>query len=115
VNTRKPSRYFCPVEVALSRLTGKWKPLIIFHLKDAPQKFSILQAQMPQISHKVLTQQLRALQTDQIVVRKRLPNAHVAYELTELGHSLEPALTALADWGLEHYPELGVELIWRSL
>jgi DNA-binding HxlR family transcriptional regulator len=115
VSIRKQARFFCPIEVTLSVLTGKWKPLIIFNLKNGPRRFSALQAKMPHISHKVLTQQLRALEVDRIIVRERAQsNGNVAYELTEFGRTLRPSLTALANWGQKHHPEVGVELAWRA-
>jgi DNA-binding HxlR family transcriptional regulator len=114
VSIRNQRRFFCPIEVALSVLTGKWKPLILFHLKNGPRRFSVLQAKMPQISQKVLTQQLRALELNRLITRERVQNnGNVAYELTEFGRTLRPSLAALANWGQKNCGELGVELVWR--
>lgn len=115
MSIRKQARFFCPIEVTLSVLAGKWKPLIIFNLKNGPRRFSVLQAKMPHISHKVLTQQLRALEVDRIIFRERTQsNGNIAYELTEFGRTLRPALAALANWGQKHQHELGVELAWKA-
>ena len=114
MNIRKQGRFFCPIDVTLSVLTGKWKPLILFNLKNGPRRFSVLQAKMPQISHKVLTQQLRALELNKLITRERVQNnGNVAYELTEFGRTLRPSLAALANWGQKHHEELGVELVWK--
>jgi DNA-binding HxlR family transcriptional regulator len=69
---------------------------------------------IPVVSHKVLTQQLRALELNGIVSRERLDKEMtVAYALTELGLTLRTSLAALASWGQKHHQELGVELDWR--
>ena len=111
---RKQKRYFCPIDVTLSVLSGKWKPLILFHLKNRSRRFSVLQAMIPEISHKVLTQQLRALELNGIIGREqRDDEMTVAYALTEFGLTLRTSLAALASWGQKHHQELGVELDWR--
>jgi DNA-binding HxlR family transcriptional regulator len=105
--------YFCPIDVTLSVMSGKWKPLILFHLKNAPQRFSVLLRKIPGISHKVLTQQLRALESNRLISRAHQKEHTDAYELTEFGRTLKPSLTALAAWGQKHHAELGVQLVWR--
>jgi len=114
VSTRAQQQYACPIDVTLSVMSGKWKPLILFHLKDAPQRFSVLLYKIPGISPKVLTQQLRALESNRLICRARLPSEQTeAYELTEFGRTLKPSLAALANWGQKHHAELGVRLVWR--
>lgn len=106
---RKRRRFVCPIDVTLSAINGKWKPLILFQLKRGPQRFSELQALLPRVSHKVLTQQLRQLEQAGLISRQaRAP--HAAYGLTDLGKTLKPALTALAAWGQKYHRDLGVEL-----
>ena len=94
-------------------MSGKWKPLILFHLKNAPQRFSVLQHKIPGISHKVLTQQLRALESNRLISRAHQKEHTDAYELTEFGRTLKPSLTALAAWGQKYHAELGMRLVWR--
>jgi DNA-binding HxlR family transcriptional regulator len=114
VNIRTQEQYICPIDVALSVMSGKWKPLILFHLKSAPQRFSVLLHKIPGISHKVLTQQLRALESNRLISRARVPNErNEVYELTGFGRTLKPSLTALANWGQKHHAELGIRLVWR--
>ena len=105
------ARYYCPISVTLAVIGGKWKPLILYSLKGGPRRFNALQAKLPQVSHKVLTQHLKELQSAGLITGTRTANAST-YRLTELAQSLRPALTALATWGLKHHGQLNVRLVW---
>ncbi|HVF18603.1 MAG TPA: helix-turn-helix domain-containing protein [Steroidobacteraceae bacterium] len=106
-------KFFCPINVTLSLINSKWKPFILFLLKGRARRFSELQAALPNVSHKVLTQQLRALERDQLIERANDLQANiVAYRMTEFGKTLRPALTALAAWGTKHHKAIGCDLIW---
>ncbi len=94
--------FFCPIDVTLSMISGKWKPMILYLLKKGPQRFNGLLAQMPGISHKVLTQQLRSLEQDGIIERAVDAKDVVGYRMTEFGRTLRPALAELAAWGIKH-------------
>jgi len=96
--TRRHTSFACPVDVTLSMINGKWKPMILWQLAARPQRFSDLQTAMPQVSHKVLTQQLRQLEADGVIQRTthQQPSAASRYQLTEFGYTLRPALDALA-------------------
>lgn len=87
---------------ALKLLEGRWKLIIIFNLfaRDV-LRFSELERAIPDISQKMLTQQLRALEKDGIVFRKVYPQVppKVEYSLTEWGQAMCPALDALLEWG----------------
>lgn len=108
-----PHKFFCPIDVALSVINGKWKPLILFLLKGKARRFNELSAAIPHVSHKVLTQQLRALERDGLIQRSEDANkSAVTYRMTELGRTLRPALSALANWGIEHHSDMSCELIW---
>lgn len=99
--------YVCPVDITLSVIRGKWKPLILWLLSDGGKRFSELQAAIPQIAHKVLSQQLRQLEQNGVIHRIVQPASQAAvYELTAFGQSLGPALAALAEWGKRHQDEL---------
>jgi DNA-binding HxlR family transcriptional regulator len=95
----------CPVEVTLSVIGGKWKPLILWHLyKGGVRRFLELQRIIPGITRKMLTQHLRELERDGIVTRKifnEMP-LRVEYSLTKYGRTLRPLMYVLADWGSKH-------------
>ena len=80
---------------------GRWKLVILFHLFDGKvMRFSELERAIPAISQKMLTQQLRQLESDGVVFRKVYPVVppRVEYRLTEWGQALCPALDALLTW-----------------
>lgn len=91
----------CPVEFTIDVLEGKWKPLILYYLLGGTKRFGELQRLMPHVTRRMLTQHLRELERDGIVHRKvyqQVPPM-VEYSLTELGHSLEPVLFTMLEWG----------------
>lgn len=100
-----PERVFtCGLDVALSVVGGKWKPLILFHLAGGPRRFGEVRKLVRGISEKVLIQHLRELVADGILSRhdhQELP-PRVDYEMTEFGRSLAAALVPLCIWGDEH-------------
>ncbi|WP_338943257.1 helix-turn-helix domain-containing protein [Paraburkholderia sp. 22B1P] len=98
------SRCESPVrlEAALRALSGRWKPIILFHLFGAGTlRFSELRRLADGVAHKVLTQQLRELERDGVVARTVFPEVppRVEYRLTEVGNALLPALRELDAWG----------------
>jgi DNA-binding HxlR family transcriptional regulator len=94
----------CPVSATLEVIGGKWKPLILWALKQGPHRFNELRRKVPGASQKVLTEQLRQLERSGIIERRVLPGtrAHTEYRLSPYGVTLRPALTALAQWGARH-------------
>jgi DNA-binding HxlR family transcriptional regulator len=104
------------VEAALRLLEGRWKLVILFHLFGGKiLRFSDLERVIPNITQKMLGQQLRRMESDGIVVRKVYPQVppKVEYSLTVWGQSLCPALDAFLKWAdlrpqpsAEHLPEL---------
>ena len=94
----------CPVKVTVDVIGGKWKPLILFFLKDGPQRFNALQRLMPEATRKMLSQQLRELERDDIVERRVFQEVppHVEYSVTPHGKTLRKILALMADWGTEH-------------
>ena len=94
----------CGLDVALSVMGGKWKPLILFYLRGGPTRFGQLRRQVAGISEKVLINQLKELERDGIVVRRdyREVPPKVDYALTDLGQSLIVSLLPLCQWGLEN-------------
>lgn len=101
---KDPSCYFCPVEGTIDVIGGKWKPLIIWFLRDKVLRFSELGRKLPGITDVMLTKQLRELEHDGIISRNvyREVPPKVEYSLTPLGVTIIPVLDALCDWGIEH-------------
>jgi DNA-binding HxlR family transcriptional regulator len=94
--------YFCSVELALQVIGGKWKPIILWHLRTGERlRFGELKRQMPNVTQKMLTQQLRELESDGMILRKVYPQVppKVEYSLTCLGRSVLPVLGQLSSWG----------------
>lgn len=98
------SKYHCPVEASIDIIGGKWKPLILWALRDGTLRFSKIEDELHGITQKMLTKQLRELEKDGMIVRKVYAQVppRVEYSLTESGQSLMPVLDALCSWGLEH-------------
>ena len=101
--------YNCPVEAAVDVFGGKWKSLILWWLQERTWRFAELRRQIPGITEKMLTQQLRELEADGIVERRVYPTVppKVEYSLTEYGRSLKRALRAICDWGRNHMVRIG--------
>jgi DNA-binding HxlR family transcriptional regulator len=91
----------CPVDVTLRLIGGKYKALILWHLIGGALRHGALQKLIPQATPKMLTQQLRELERDQLVLRTVYPVVppKVEYALTDLGLSLKPILYAMYAWG----------------
>jgi len=94
----------CAAKVTIKLLSGKWKPLIIFHLSETPMRFQNLWRAIPSVSKKVLVEQLNQLSAASLVGRSVL-NAfppEVEYSLTNSGSSLAELLGEVEKWGLEN-------------
>lgn len=94
----------CPVESTLELIGGKYKALILWHLSDSTLRFSELRKAISGATAKMLTQQLRELETQKLVHREVFPviPPKVEYSLTDLGRSLLPILVAMRDWGANY-------------
>ncbi len=101
---RKAITAVCPVSFALEKVGGRWKPLILWNLRNGQLRYNELKKAIPPITEKMLIQHLKQLESDQLVVRKvvEVMPPHVEYGLTESGGELLPALAALADWGVKN-------------
>jgi DNA-binding HxlR family transcriptional regulator len=97
---------------ALAAIGGKWKLIITYWLAESPKHFAALRKEMPGISQKVLTQQLRELVSDGIVKRQpegKVP-APVIYSLTDYGRSLLPLIEDIRLWGRGHIEYLSSQI-----
>jgi DNA-binding HxlR family transcriptional regulator len=98
------SHYGCPVQGTINVVSGKWKVLAIWHLGFGPQRFAQLRGLLSGVSEKVLTSQLRQMESDGIVKRqiKRAAPPQVTYSLTRAGRELIEPMSALCEWGTRH-------------
>jgi DNA-binding HxlR family transcriptional regulator len=97
-----------PAERALKVIAGRWKAVILYHLFDGPKRLSELKRLAPNVSQKVLVQQLREMEEHGLVNREiyRQVPPRVDYSATPLGLSLEPVIMSLCEWGRRHAAEL---------
>jgi DNA-binding HxlR family transcriptional regulator len=114
---RQMKKYNIPVEASLDVIGGKWKVVILCHLTKGTKRTCELKKLMPNITQKMLTQQLKELQEDNIVYREvynQVP-PKVEYSLTEYGWSLKEVLDLLCSWGENHieqmYPDKNAVLL----
>lgn len=96
--------YPCCTSLTMDLIGGKWKSVIIYHLKDGKQRYSQLHKGMPFVTERTLSLQLKKLEEDGIIDRKvynEKPPLKVEYALSEFGMTLVPLIEAIAHWG-EH-------------
>ena len=94
----------CPVSATLDLIGGKYKALILWHLAEGTLRYSELRKRVAGATAKMLTQQLRELEQNELVHREVYPviPPKVEYSLTSLGQSLMPVLVTMRDWGAEY-------------
>ncbi|MFM4809389.1 winged helix-turn-helix transcriptional regulator [Aeromonas hydrophila] len=94
----------CPAYRVLRLLAGKWKPAILFHLRAQILRFGDLRRSLPEVSQKVLTAQLKELESDGVIIRTLYPDVppRVEYSLSPLGVALLPLLQQMHDFALSH-------------
>ena len=102
----------CPVGATLHLIGGKYKSLILWHLIDGAMRYGELQKIIPQATPKMLTQQLRELESDKLVRREVFPVVppKVEYSLTDFGRSLQPILRAMYSWGAAYMRDNDLEI-----
>ncbi len=94
----------CPLETTIEVIGGRWKCPIIHQLIDSPMRFSELQRAIPEASQRMLTKHLRELERDGVISREIFAEVppRTEYSLTQIGASLEPVLSAMANWSIEN-------------
>ena len=94
----------CPVEATLDLIGGKYKALILWHLSGGTLRFSELRSRIYKATPKMLTQQLRELESQELIHREVYPviPPKVEYSLTDTGRSLMPILVAMRNWGADY-------------
>lgn len=109
IASQRERLHICPIETALEMLSGKWKPRIIWKIYNQQVvRFGEIKRQMPDITAKMLTQQLRELEEDGLVVRKVYTEVppKVEYSLSEFGKTLKPVLDTIANWGESNHQQI---------
>ncbi|MDQ8143268.1 MULTISPECIES: helix-turn-helix domain-containing protein [Chryseobacterium] len=94
--------YPCTVSLTMDLVGGKWKAVILYHLKDEPKRYSELRREMPAVTEMTLSLQLKQLEKDGLLSRTvygKKPPVKVIYSLTEFGKSFVPVLEAITKWG----------------
>lgn len=105
----KDKTYHCALDVTMDFIGGKWKTVVLWYLRNERRRFSELKKQIPEITEKMLSLQLKELEKDGIVERKVYAEVppRVEYFLTEEGKTLIPCVEALAQWGRERGEKFG--------
>ena len=109
--------YPCTVSLTMDLVGGKWKVVILYHLKDKSKRYNELRKEMPLVTEMTLSLQLKQLEKDGLISRKvygKKPPIKVIYGLTDFGKSFIPVLKAITKWGNQIVSEKG-EFISISL
>lgn len=96
--------YDCPIDFTIDLIGGKWSMWVLWSLQDGAMRFGELKRKIPNITEKMLIQQLRKFESYNIVSRKVYSQVppKVEYSLTEHGKSLKPIMVLIQNWGNEH-------------
>jgi len=106
----KNKLYYNPVEFAMDRIGGTWKMPILWRLKDKVMRYSELKKDIPHITDKMLTTQLRQLEDEEFIHRKVYPVVppKVEYSMTDKGKTCIPIIDAIRNYGLFLMEEAGI-------
>lgn len=99
----KEKEYPCCTSLTMGIIGGKWKTVILFHLIDGALRYNELRKEMPTVTERTLSMQLKTLEEDGIIKRTvytSKPPLKVEYSLTDFGKTLIPLITSIADWGV---------------
>ena len=104
----KPNHDICPMVLVHKLISGKWKILILWYLVNGPLRFSDIKRNLPNVTQKMLTNQLRSLEDDNLIYRKVYPVVppKVEYGLTNIGTKIISVLEAMHDYGKEYINEM---------
>src|SRR5215212_9400866 len=94
--------YHCAMDITMDYIGGKWKSVVLWYLKGSTLRFAELKKRIPDITEKMLSIQLKALEKDGLIKRQvfgKKPPIRVEYSLTEFGTTIIGALNAIAKWG----------------
>lgn len=116
MSTPSPTGFTCGLDATLRVISGKWKPLILYFLRQGPTRYGELRKAVRGVSDKMLIQHLKEMEADGIVTRTDYHEVppRVDYNLTPLGHSLSEALVPLCNWGTDNMSEVTRVLAQRA-
>lgn len=100
----------CPTSAAMELIGGKWKSVILHHMIDGKKRYNELRKEIPTITERTLSLQLKQLEIDGLINRKvfiKKPPLKVVYSLTTFGKTLIPLLQAITEWGITAAYEKG--------
>ena len=97
----KDKEYFCSLELVMEMIGGKWKPIVLYHLKQGTMRSGDLQRSLKGISNKMFTQTVRELEQTGLLERIVYPTVppKVEYKLSPMGESVIPVIDTLNTWG----------------
>lgn len=96
--------YHCGTDITMSFIGGKWKCVILWYLRNGPLRFSEIKRLIPDITEKMLSIQLKALQADNLIERTSFGEKapfRVEYQLSDFGKTLIPVIDVLTSWGID--------------
>ncbi len=105
MNTNGYDTYSCPVSKTIELISGRWKPIILYLIEHDINRFGLLQKKMPKISKKILTEQLRELEKQDLINREVRVSKYpqeVFYSLTNKGSSLRKLIDQIFYWGTDN-------------
>lgn len=114
--TFQAKTYNCPMEMTIDLIGGKWKALLLWNLSLGTHRFNELRRLFPDVTQKMLTQQLRDLEHNGLISRKvyaEVPS-RVEYSLTSFGMTLMPVLHAMNQWGRDYLEGLRGENVAQA-
>ena len=110
----KGKEYPCCASLTMGIIGGKWKTVILFHLIDGTLRYNELRKEMPTVTERTLSLQLKNLEEDGIVKRKvytSKPPLKVEYSLTDFGKTLIPLIKSIAEWGVSIVEQNGATVL----
>lgn len=110
MNTRCQHYETCPITIVHKIISGKWKILILWYLSNKSLRFSELKRKLPDVTQKMLTNQLRSLEEDGLINRKVYPVVppKVVYSLSDVGTEIIPMLESMYNYGVMYSEKQGV-------
>lgn len=103
--THKNKDYVCFLDLAMDFIRGKWKAVLLCHMKESPKRFLELQRITNGVSHKVLSEKLKELENDNLIEKIIYPEVppKVEYILTPMGRDLAEAINEIEKWAIKYY------------